>query len=235
MKLSGIRYIYEARLGARAVLVQEGFAILGIAVGVALLFASQVSSTSLARSVAQLNSQLVGSAQVQLEARGPEGFEEALLGAVREVPGVQVALPIFEQQVNVIGRRGERSVDLIGVDPRSVFASGPLLRRFSAKQLAQVPPSCCRRRWQAKSAPAHWQTIELQVGAAFKEALVGATLTRATTSAGWSTARWRWRRSDTHSAWRAPRATHADLHTLQPGSRERSARRARATRARLRT
>ena len=46
MRLSGIRYIYEARLGARAVLVQEGFAILGIAVGVALLFASQISSTS---------------------------------------------------------------------------------------------------------------------------------------------------------------------------------------------
>ena len=44
MGLSGIRYIYEARLGARAVLVQEGFAIVGIAVGVALLLASQISS-----------------------------------------------------------------------------------------------------------------------------------------------------------------------------------------------
>jgi putative ABC transport system permease protein len=110
MRLSGIRYIYETRLEARAVLVQEGFAILGIAVGVALLFASQVSSTSLARSVAQLNTQLVGSAQLQLEARGPEGFEERLTAAVRRVPGVQVAMPIFEQQVNVIGRSGERSI-----------------------------------------------------------------------------------------------------------------------------
>ncbi len=91
ISLSGIRYIYEARLEARAVLVQEGFAILGIAVGVALLFASQVSSTSLTRSVAQLNSQLVGSAQVQLDARGPEGFQERLLGEVRRLPGVQVA------------------------------------------------------------------------------------------------------------------------------------------------
>jgi putative ABC transport system permease protein len=91
ISLSGIRYIYEARFEARAVLVQEVFAIIGIAVGVALLFASQVSSTSLTRSVAQLNSQLVGNAQVQLDARGPEGVSERLLGEVRGVPGVHVA------------------------------------------------------------------------------------------------------------------------------------------------
>ncbi len=67
IRLAGIRYIYEARLATKSVLVQEGFAVLGIAVGVALLFASQVSSTSLNRAVSQLNSQLVGNAQVQLE------------------------------------------------------------------------------------------------------------------------------------------------------------------------
>src|SRR5271170_3095308 len=124
ISLSGIRYIYAARLEARAVLVQEGFAILGIAVGVALLFASQVASTSLTHSAAQLNTQLVGSAQLQLDARGPEGVGEGLLAQVRAAPGVQVALPIYERQVNVIGRGGERSVDLIGVDPHSVRAGG---------------------------------------------------------------------------------------------------------------
>src|SRR5580704_274867 len=138
MSLSGIRYIFEARLQARAVLVQEGFAILGIAVGVALLFASQVSGTSLARSVTQLNQQLVGTAQLQLDARGPEGFDERVLREVRQIPGVQAALPILDRQVNVIGALGERSVDLIGVDPHSVFASGPLLRRFSARQIANL-------------------------------------------------------------------------------------------------
>ena len=44
ISLSGIRYIYEARLVTRAVVIQEAFAVLGIAVGVALLFASQVSA-----------------------------------------------------------------------------------------------------------------------------------------------------------------------------------------------
>jgi putative ABC transport system permease protein len=176
MSLSGIRYIYAARLEARAVLVQEGFAILGIAIGVALLFASQVSSTSLARSVAQLNTQLVGSAQLQLEARGPEGFPERLVQEVRSVPGVQVALPIFERQVNVIGGRGERSVDLIGVEPSSVQASGPLLRRFSAKQLVKLPIIALPAPLASEIGAGPLVPVKLQIGARFVETLLAATL-----------------------------------------------------------
>jgi putative ABC transport system permease protein len=176
LRLSGIRYIYEARLEAKAALVQEGFAILGIAVGVALLFSSQVSSTSLARSVAQLNTQLVGSAQLQLEARGPEGLPEQLLREVRHVPGVQVALPILEQQVNVIGRGGERSVDLIGVEPRSVRASGPLLRRFSARQLATLRAIALPAPLASEISAGPLTLVKLQIGARFVETLLGATL-----------------------------------------------------------
>jgi putative ABC transport system permease protein len=179
MSLSGIRYIYEARLQARAVLVQEGFAILGIAVGVALLFASQVSSTSLTRSVAQLNNQLVGSAQLQLDTRGPEGFAQRRLGEVRRLPGVQVALPVFERQVNVIGPRGERSVDLIGVEPHSVRASGPLLRRFSAKQIAAQRAVALPAPLAREIGVGPLETVKLQIGAGFVETLVGATLAQA--------------------------------------------------------
>jgi putative ABC transport system permease protein len=179
MSLSGIRYIYKARLEARAVLVQEGFAILGIAVGVALLFASQVSSTSLTRSVAQLNTQLVGSAQLQLEARGPEGFPERLLGAVRHVPGVLVALPILERQVNVIGSGGERSVDLIGMEPRSVRASGPLLRRFSARALAKLPVIALPAPLASEIGAGPLVPIKLQIGSRFAGTLLAATLGQA--------------------------------------------------------
>lgn len=70
VSFSDILFLYRARLRARSVLVQESFAILGIAVGVALLFASQVASTSLSRSVAELSSQIVGNTQFQLDARG---------------------------------------------------------------------------------------------------------------------------------------------------------------------
>ncbi len=179
MRLSSIRYIYEARLGARAVFVQEGFAILGIAVGVALLFASQVSSTSLTRGVAQFNSQLVGSAQVQLKARGVEGVSERLLHEVRQAPGVKVALPVLERQVNLLGPHGERSVDLLGVEPRSVEASGPFLRRFSAHQLSSVQAIALPLPLAHEIGVRPLEVIRLQVGARFVETLVGATLEEA--------------------------------------------------------
>jgi putative ABC transport system permease protein len=176
MRLSAIRYIYEARLQARAVLVQEGFAILGIAVGVALLFASQISSTSLSRSVEQLNSQLVGSAQLQLEARGPEGVNEQLLGQVRGTPGVQVALPIFDRQVNVIGPRSERSVDLIGVEPNSVRASGPLLRRFSSQQITKLKVIALPAPVASEIGVRSLESLRLQTGSSFVKTFLGTTL-----------------------------------------------------------
>lgn len=177
VNLSGLLYIYRARLEARAVLVQEAFAILGIAVGVALLFASQVASTSLDQSAAQLNNQFVGSTQVQLDARGPEGVSEQLLRALRRTPAVEVALPVFQQQVNLIGaRHRERSVELVGVEPRAVRASGPLLRRFSAKQLEAQEAIALPAPLASELGIEGAQLVHLQVGGNFVETLVGATL-----------------------------------------------------------
>ncbi len=127
MSFLDIVSLYRARLAGRAVLVQEGFAVAGISIGVALLFASQVASTSLNHSVAQLTDQVVGSAQrFQLEARGPAGVSERLVEEVRAIPGVRAALPVLEVQANVIGSSGERSVDLLGIDPRFEHFNGPL-------------------------------------------------------------------------------------------------------------
>ncbi len=176
MSLSDILWLYRARLRARAVLVQECFAILGIAVGVALLFASQVASTSLTRSVSQLTNQLVGDTQFQLDARGPSGFDEQLLGAVRRQPGVQVALPVLEQQVNVIGPHGQRSVDLIGTDPRFTQFGGSLLRRFSAKQLAAQQAIALPAPLAEEIGAGPLETIKLQIGASVVQTLLGATL-----------------------------------------------------------
>ncbi len=176
ISFSGIRYIYEARFEAKAVLVQEVFAILGIAVGVALLFASQVASTSLSHSASQLNGQLVGSAQVQLDSRGPEGFDEGLLVKVRRLPDVQVALPVFERQINVIGSGRERSVELVGMDPHSVRASGPLLRRFSANQLAALHAIALPAPLASEIGVGPLVPIKVEIGARTVETLVGATL-----------------------------------------------------------
>ena len=176
MSLSDILFLYRARLRARTVLVQECFAILGIAVGVALLFASQVASTSLARSVAELSSQIVGSTQLQLDARGADGFEEHLLREVRAVPGVRVALPVLEQQANVIGPAGERSVDLIGTDPRFARFAGSLLRRFSAAQISAQQAIALPGPLAQAIGAGPLQTIKLQVGASVVTTLLGATL-----------------------------------------------------------
>jgi putative ABC transport system permease protein len=173
---SGIRYIYEARLATRAVVVQEAFAVLGIAVGVALLFASQVSSTSLNRAVAQLNDQLVGSAQVQLKARSYQGASERLLSEVRRIPGVRVALPVLERQVNVIGERGKRPALLIGVEPQAMKVGSTFDHRFSAKQLAHQPAIALPTPLDEEIGSGPLEPVQVQVGAKFTETLVGATL-----------------------------------------------------------
>ncbi len=175
-----ILWLYRARLRARAVLVQECFAIIGIAVGVALLFASQVASTSLTRSVSQLTSQIVGQTQFQLEARGPNGFSERLLKEAQGVPGVKIALPVLEQQANVIGPHGvQRSVDLIGTDPRFAHFAGALLRRFSATQLAAQQAIALPAPLAQEIGAGPLETIKLQIGAKVVPTLLGATLGQA--------------------------------------------------------
>jgi putative ABC transport system permease protein len=176
IRLSGIRYIYEARLATRSVVIQEAFAILGIAVGIALLFASQVSSVSLNRAVVQLNNQLVGSAQVQLKARSYQGVSEHLLDEVRNAPGVEVALPVLERQVNVIGGRGERPVLLIGVEPRAMKVSSNFDHRFSAKQLAHVSAIALPATLDSEIGSGPLEPVQVQVGTKFTETLVSATL-----------------------------------------------------------
>src|ERR1700730_17746071 len=106
MRFSSILRLYRARLRARIVLVQELLAVLGLAVGVALLFASQVASASLNGSVAQLASEIVGKMQFQLESRDPRGFDQRLLGEVQRLPGVRVAAPVLEEPITAIGPAG---------------------------------------------------------------------------------------------------------------------------------
>ena len=176
MALSSILRIYRARLRSKSIVIQELLAVLGLAVGVALLFASQVTSASLNRSVAQLSKQLVGNMQLQLLARGPNGFPDTLLPRVRNIPGVEQALPVLKQQADVIGPHGRASVDLIGTGPQFAHAGGPLLHRFSAKQLNEqkalaLPVPVAQRIGAESLTP-----IEVQVASHVTETLLGATL-----------------------------------------------------------
>jgi putative ABC transport system permease protein len=109
--------------------VQELFAFVGIAVGVALLFAVLVSNSSLSATVGEMTKGVVGGAQFQLSARDAGGFSEQLVDKVQATAGVQAAAPVLEAQANVVGSKGERSVTLLAADARLAGLGGGLLRR----------------------------------------------------------------------------------------------------------
>jgi putative ABC transport system permease protein len=171
-----VLYLYRARLRARVVLVQELLAVVGIAVGVALLFASQVASTSLDGSIRQLAGGVVGRATLQVQARGPRGFEERLLGQVRRLPGVRGAEPVLEQRVTVVGPAGQRAVDLIAGDPSDVHIGGGLLRRFTAAQLGSLRVLALPAPLAQAIGVDSLQTVQVVLGARTLTVLMGATL-----------------------------------------------------------
>src|ERR1700686_5301789 len=174
MKPLGIIHLYRVRLGAR--LVQELLAVAGIAVGVALLFASQVANTSLSGSVRQLTGGLVGHSSLQLAARGPEGFDARMLGAVQALPGVLSAAPVLEVAAVIVGPRGSAPVTLIGADPHFVHLGGTLLQHFSASALARQHAIALPVPTAAQIGANPLEVIKLQVGARSEPALLGITL-----------------------------------------------------------
>jgi putative ABC transport system permease protein len=177
MRISNIAHLYLVRLKARVVLVQELFAVLGIAVGVALLFASQVASTSLNKSVTELTKGVVGQATYQLKARGPSGFDEALVGQVQRMPGVRAVVPVLESPASVTGPRGSQSVDLVATDPHYVHLAGTLLQHFSASQLAHTRVLALPAPIARHIGAGPLEVVKLQVGAHVVHALVGLELT----------------------------------------------------------
>jgi putative ABC transport system permease protein len=170
MRLSNIVRLYRVRLRSR--LVQELFAVLGIAVGVALLFASQVASTSLDGSVQQLTDGIVGRMRFQLATRAPQGFDQRLLVAVRAIPGVRVAVPALDERVNVIGPSGQVSVDLIGADPHLTRFGGPLIRNFPSGQLTRLRALTLPSSIVDAIGASALQPIKVQAGASVSRALL---------------------------------------------------------------
>jgi putative ABC transport system permease protein len=136
LRLGNVLHLYRVRFRAR--LVQELLAIVGIAAGVALLFASQVASQSLQSSVAQLSHGIVGNATLQLLARDPQGMPASLLGRVRAIPGVRVAAPLLEASADATGPKGSESVELVGADSSLRALGGALVRHTEVESFAGI-------------------------------------------------------------------------------------------------
>jgi putative ABC transport system permease protein len=128
--------LYRARLRAR--LWHECFAAIGICAGVALLFASQVSTSTLQGSVARLSRGIAGAATLQLQARDPHGLPERLVHRVRSLPGVRAAAPVLEAGANAIGPRGAAPVELIGADSSLSRLGGTLTRGAELRPFAGI-------------------------------------------------------------------------------------------------
>jgi putative ABC transport system permease protein len=171
-------FVFRARLKEPAVFVQEVLAVVGIAVGVAMLFASQVASQSLDGPVRQLNKQLVGGTQVQIDARGPDGFPERVAREAEALPGVSAVLPLVEQPANVDGPHGQASVVLIGADPHLAHIGGRLLQKFSARQLVHQRVIALPAPVAASIGAAAYQAVNIQIGTRTAETLLGATLSQ---------------------------------------------------------
>jgi putative ABC transport system permease protein len=177
MRPSNLLRLWRARLSSRAMLVQEALAVAGIAVGVALLFSSQVASTSLSSSVQQLTSEIIGSnQQLQIDARGPSGFPERLLRQVSRIPGVRGVAPVLEQPATVTGPHGSRAVQLIGTTPQFATAGGKVIQHLSTQQLAHIRAIVLPQPTAEAIGANSLESIRIQLGSRVLRTLLAATL-----------------------------------------------------------
>ncbi len=112
--------------------VPEFLALLGIAAGVALLFAVQVANQSVTGSFEQLATGVSGRATLEVAARGPQGFDQEIFSKVKRLPDVKIAAPVVERRIAVRGPKGRRALTLFGFDERLKRMGGKLVTRVAA-------------------------------------------------------------------------------------------------------
>jgi putative ABC transport system permease protein len=110
--------------------MRELMAIVGVAAGVALLFAVQVSHHSITGSFEEITRGVAGHATLELASRGPEGFDEHIAKEVEHMPGVKAAAPILEQPIVAIGRKRRRALTLLGATEQIAPLGGKLALQF---------------------------------------------------------------------------------------------------------
>ena len=128
--------------------LRELMAVAGVAAGVALLFAVQVNNRSITGSFDEIVHGVAGRATLEVDARGPEGFDERVVEEIERDPAVKTAAPIFEQQVIAVGPRGSKALRLVGSSEELASLGGNLIR-----QSEQVGESALRRGLLVMTAP----------------------------------------------------------------------------------
>lgn len=118
---------------------QELLAGLGIAIGVALVFAVLVSNSSITGSAREVVEGITGNASIQLASRNGNGFDQATIDRVRAIPGVRAAATLLEQRATILYRGRRAAVQLIGVDEDLPRFGGVAARSYQLGGLVLQP------------------------------------------------------------------------------------------------
>lgn len=110
--------------------VRELMAVVGVAAGVALLFAVQVAHSSITGSFEQIAHGVAGRATLEIAARGPQGFDQRISEQIERMPDVKAVAPLLEQPVVAVGPRARRALTLVGATEQIAALDGPISLRF---------------------------------------------------------------------------------------------------------
>jgi putative ABC transport system permease protein len=113
-------------LGLRSLAARRGrtiLSVIGVALGIGVLFASLATDAGITASIDRTVRDLVGRADLRIEAFGPVGLSADDVSAVAGAPGVVVAAPALEQRTYLTPAAGQTApagpVTAFGIDPRN--------------------------------------------------------------------------------------------------------------------
>ena len=125
---------------------RTGLSVVGIALGIAVLYASLATDAGIAASIDRTVRDLVGRADLRVEAFGPTGLSADSLAAIEEAPGVAVAAPALQRRTYLVPAVDDLNaapppVTVLGIDPGPeasvrdlVLASGAPLTGLDASE-----------------------------------------------------------------------------------------------------
>lgn len=99
---------------------RNALSVLGIALGVMLIFGILILNVSLTSSYAQSRSDVQGAAQLEVTSNGTAGLDSSLVDRLQKQPGVRVVAPILVQGTQVRGPRGTVQATAFGFDKDSL-------------------------------------------------------------------------------------------------------------------